>query len=216
MDFEIEEEPSDFQFQSKWSKPSKSGGFLKGGFGSSKAAPEEDIYNYDFGGGGLGGDYEISHYSTPPSTDKFKKNEKSNSSSTEGGKISSAPAPAVSSQMSAMEKAQSMLNKYSKKATNAPANKKPTSFSNHNYLSTDYNEDDISIGSDELSTSGVMESPPPKATKGPQAKDTIKNNQPKEPIKQQLSRGFDLENDDDEDDELVSKISLLSLDYSIE
>jgi hypothetical protein len=187
MDFEIEEEDSS-EFHNQWSKPAK-GGFFGGGFGGGGGKGGEDVYDYDFGGGG-GGEYEFSHYSSPPEKSKPVNNKKV----TENGKASSTKktattTPTSTSQMSAMEKAQSMLNKYSGKATTAA--KKPPA-PTKDYFSSDFNEDDISIGSDDLSTSGVIESPRPAKAARPQL-----TKGPAKPVHQQLSRGFDLEDDDE-------------------
>lgn len=208
MDFEIEEEPSDL-LAGKWgggkSKSKGGGGYFGavGGFGGGRKA-SEDIYDYDFDGGAMG-DFEISHYSSPPeksTKSSAVKSQPQQQSKTKAATTATAAGPG-SQQMSAMEKAQSMLNKYSGKGSVA-SGKQPIG-GNKSRFSSEYNEDDISIGSDELSASGgFMESPmPPKSSSKPQlTKESVKTN-PKEPVKQQLSRGFDLE-DDDEADELVT------------
>jgi hypothetical protein len=217
MDFEIEDEPSDF-LASKWGKGKNKGGggYFGAGGGFGGGNKNEDIYDYDFGGGGGMGEYEISHYSSPPTEKSAKSLEKSQPHQQSKGNVNK-PAPASStstggSQMSAMEKAQSMLNKYSGKgaATSTTATKKPV-VAKKPYFSSEYNEDDISIGSDELSASGgFMESPmPPKTSKPQLTKESLKTSS-REPVKQQLSRGFDLE-DDEDDDELVFPSPTFSL-----
>jgi hypothetical protein len=205
MDFEIEEEDSS-DFQSQWSKPSK-GGFFGGGFGGGGGAGKgEDVYDYDFGGGGGGGgEYEFSHYSSAPEKSKTPtaaKNSTANGKDSLTAKKTATSVSSSTSQMSAMEKAQSMLNKYSGKG-NSTAAKKPSA-PTKDYFSSDFNEDDISIGSDDLSTSGVVESPKPAKAARPQL-----TKGPTKPVHQQLSRGFDLEEDDD-NDELVCPASALS------
>jgi hypothetical protein len=207
MDFEIEDEPSDF-LASKWSKGKSKGGGgyfgAVGGFGGGKK--NEDIYDYDFDGGGMG-DFEISHYSSPP--EKSTKSSAVKSQPQHQPKAKPTPATAsttTGSQMSAMEKAQSMLNKYSGKgASSATTAKKPISGNKNHFSSSEYNEDDISIGSDELSASGgFMESPmPPKSSKPQLTKESVKAKS-NETIKQQLSRGFDLEDDDDADELVIT------------
>ncbi len=161
MDFEIEDD--EFDFQKNWTKP-KQIGYFGGGGG------ERDVYDYDFGGGN---DIEISHYSSPPERERGEKdkgkhsigNTKIGTKSSGGGGGGGGGSDA----MSAMEKAQSMLNKYSGKGKGTVgAVVKKTTAPTRNYMSSEYNEDDISIGSDEMSESGAgfsLDSSPEKKPK---------------------------------------------------
>jgi hypothetical protein len=133
MDFEIEDDDP-YNFESNWSKPSKAGYFGGSGFGD-KGGGGDDIYDYDFGGGI--GKTETTHYSSSPeSYSKPQKVEKKEAKVTKD-KVT---------HDNAMEKAKSMLSKYSAK----PTVKKPVV----KKFTDDFDEDDISLGSDDMSDDG--------------------------------------------------------------
>lgn len=133
MDFEIEDDDP-YNFESNWSKPSKAGYFGGSGFGDKGGG--DDIYDYDFGGGI--GKTETTHYSSSPeSYSKTKKVEKKPETKVTKEKVTTD---------NAMEKAKSMLSKYSAK----PAVKKPII----KRFTDDFDEDDISLGSDDMSDDG--------------------------------------------------------------
>jgi hypothetical protein len=154
MDFEIEGD-DDLGFEKKWSKPTKGGGSF--GFGKGGGATD-DPYDYDFGGV----ETETLYSSPGDKRGGFSDPYQSKSKASEPAYSikSKVPEPAITqvktsiTSDNALEKAQSMLNKYS-------SNKKPTAPAKKSYMSSDFNEDDISIGSDDISGSGAdfLESP---------------------------------------------------------
>jgi hypothetical protein len=134
MDFEIEGD-EDYDFADDWSKP-KSGKSVFGGGGGNA----EDPYDFDFGAA----------VSKKPS--KYEPSRASTSVATninQGGRRAgeSAVSKSVNSldrSEDALAKAQSMLNKYANKGPAASLSSKPKTIFN-------FDEDDISIDSDESS-----------------------------------------------------------------
>lgn len=126
MDFEIEDDPEEPSYDFEWnnnSKPSKGG--QKSYFEADNQ--EEDEYAYDFAvDNKKKKSAPLSAFSPIPTSQKSNNNK-----------------TAVVNNVSALEKAQSMLNKYSNKTFNEPA-------SNFRQSATKtFTEDDISIGSED-------------------------------------------------------------------
>jgi hypothetical protein len=139
MDFEIEDD--DDNFRNSWTKPAKKGMF--GGFDGGEM--ESDAYDYDFGATEKTMYADFSKSSNNNNTTKSKPSSSTVVEKSQNIDVKSKymePTKSESS-MSALEKAQSMLNKY-KKPEKAVV--KPKSYSSHVF-----DEDDISLGSDDES-----------------------------------------------------------------
>jgi hypothetical protein len=137
MDFEIEGD-EDYDFADDWSKP-KAGKSVFGGGGGGDA---EDPYDFDFGAtvSKKPSKYEPSRASTSVA-----------SNATQGGRRTgeSAVSKSVNSldrSEDALAKAQNMLNKYANKGPSSSLSSKPKTIFN-------FDEDDISIDSEE---SGII------------------------------------------------------------
>lgn len=144
MDFEIEDDDP-YNFESNWSKPTKKGYFGASGFAADSGGGD-DVYDYDFGGGGIKA--ETTHYSSSP--ESYSKPQKKDNKPTSASTAPVAIKEKVTAS-NALEKAQSMLSKYSTKtAAKKPAPKK---------YNDDFDEDDISLGSDDFSDDGNAKRP---------------------------------------------------------
>ena len=140
MDFEIEDDDP-YNFESNWSKPSKKGYFGASGFDNGGGG--DDVYDYDFGGGVT--KTETTHYSSSP--ESYTKPQKKET------KPAAKPVKEKVTTSNAMEKAQSMLSKYSTKTDAVPKKAAPRKFSG------DFDEDDISLDSGDFSDDGMGNSP---------------------------------------------------------